>query len=315
MRMRMGRRIACAAATALAACTSAPRYTHTSLSEDDITRLTRNACPPLGWGRARLDALKADGFEIVDAQERQTLAKSITACLGSPDPALRDGIAYEALVTLLRERQLDADTMRALLVDLTARLTSREPLGVEQPFAALALSEVARADRVETFLADAERTKLLVDAQHWFINIRDYRGFRDGEGWRHAVAHGSDLLMQLALNPKIDGEGVRLIVAAIGVQVAPEGHAYIHGESERLARAILFASHRGAMDEAGWTAWLEAVATPKNADTVYASEAGLAWRHNTLSFLRALYIEVVVGPYPEDDVLHPGLEAALEAMP
>src|SRR5690606_23650910 len=139
-------------------------------------------------------------------------------------------------------------------------------------------AEVARADRIEAYLTEDELTKLLVDAQHWFINITDYRGFSETDGWRHAVAHGSDLLMQLALNPRIDAEGIKLIVSAVGVQAAPPGHAYVHGESERLARPILFAAQRGAMSEAEWTAWLMALATPKDASKVFTSEAGLNWR-------------------------------------
>ena len=186
---------------------------------------------------------------------------------------------------------------------------------MQQPFAALALSEVARADRIDAYLTEDELVKLLVEAQHWFINIQDYRGFSDADGWRHAVAHGSDLLLQLALNPRIDAEGLRVIVSAVGVQVAPKGHAYIHGESERLARPILFAAGRGVMSEKEWSDWLMKVATPEDPDKVFASEAGLAWRHNVMGFLQALYMNVVVGSDPKDDVLRPGLEAALKAMP
>jgi hypothetical protein len=272
-------------------------------------------CPPAGWDRARLEGLKAAEFEIADAAARETFAKAVTACLASPDPWLRDGVAFEALTHMLRARQLSDDTMRALLVDLTARLDSKEPWGVEQPFAALVLSEVARADRIKPYLSEDELVKLLVDAQHWFINISDYRGFSEAEGWRHAVAHGSDLLMQLALNPRIDAEGLRLIVSAVGVQVAPVGHAYVHGESERLMRPILFAAQRGAMSEGEWTTWLAALATPKDADKVFTSEAGLAWRHNTMGLLLSLYANVALSTDPATKVLLPGLEAALKEMP
>ena len=273
-------------------------------------------CPPPGWDRTKLDALKEADFEIADVAERQSFAKAITACLSGPgDPELRDGIAYDALSHMLRAKQLDDATKRALLVDLEGRLQANDPDGFGQPFAALALSEIARADRIEAFLTDDGRAKLLVEAQHWFINISDYRGFDDVEGWRHAVAHGSDLLMQLALNPKVDEEGLRVIVSAVGMQVAPEGHAYIDGESERLARPILFAASRGAMSEQEWTEWLGALAMPKDPDKVIASEAGLAWRHDVLGFLQALYVNVMVGSDPKDDVLRPGLEAALKAMP
>lgn len=294
---------------ALCACVAAP--------PDAMSRkgVIETGCPPAGRDREALATLKAAKWSITDENERAAFATGIAACLGSPDPALRDGVAYEALTHMLRAEQLDDATKRALLEDLTAKLGEPDPIGVRQPFAALALSEVARADRVQAFLTEAERVKLLVDAQHWFINISDYRGFSEKEGWRHAVAHGSDLLMQLALNPKVDVEGLMLIVSAVGVQVAPKGHAYVHGESERLARPVLFAAARGAMSETEWTAWLKAIATPEDADKVFASEAGLAWRHNTMAFLQALYMNVVVGSDPADDVLRPGLEAALKAMP
>ncbi len=302
---------------ALAGCAQAPPADFVSRPGASVMPSAAEPiqCPPLGWDRARLDALKAAEFEIADAGERSALAVAITACLASGDPAMRDGIAYAALTQMLRGDQLDDGTKRALLADLTAKLSAPDAHGVGQSFAALALAEVARADRIKAYLTEEERVKLLVDAQHWFINISDYRGFSDEEGWRHAVAHGADLLMQLVLNPLVDAEGLRLIVSAVGVQVAPSGHAYVHGESERLARPILFAASRGAMNETEWTAWLAEISTPKDADAVYASEAGLNWRHNTQTFLQALYVNAVLGSDAKDDVLRPGLEAALKAMP
>ena len=271
------------------------------------------SCPPTGWTRAQLHALKAADFEVSDFWARQLLARKITGCLASPDPALRDGIAFEALSHTLRAKQLDDETKRALLVELSVRLGSKDTLGFEHPFAVLALAEVARADRIEPFLTREERTKLLVAAQHWFINISDYRGFDDKEGWRHSVAHGSDLLMQLALNPAIDDEGLRVIVSAVEMQVAPAGHAYVTGESERLARPILYAASRGVMSEQEWTEWFGALAKPRA--EVFTSEAGLAWRHDVMAFLQSLYVNVVIGSDPNDDVIRPGLEAARKALP
>lgn len=299
-----------------AACSSEPRYASLpSLSVVDVAALHGHQCPPAGWDRERLEALEAAGFEIADPNERAVFATSIVDCLGVNDPVLRDEIAFEALSHMLRGRQLSDATMRVLLVDLTARLSSNEPWGVERPFAALALSEVARADRIAPFLIEDERVQLLVDAQHWFINISDYRGFSDKEGWRHSVAHGADLLMQLALNPRIDTEGLQLIVSTIGTQVAPERHAYVHGEPERLARPVLFAAQRGVMSEAEWTGWLTALATPMNADTLFTTETGLNWRHNTLGFLQALHMNVTLSDDPAVQVLRPGVEAALKAFP
>jgi Protein of unknown function (DUF2785) len=278
-------------------------------------QIVSSDCPPMGWDIAGLGTLKNADFEIADAGDRGALATTITGCLDDARPEVRDGIAFEALAHMLRAKQLDDVTKRSLLVDLSARLNASDPLGVGQSFAALALSEVARADRIESFLTQAERAKLLVEALHWFINISDYRGFDETEGWRHAVAHGSDLLMQLALNPKVDEEGLRVIISAVGVQAVQSETAYTHGEPERLARPILFAAARGAMSEQEWTDWLKTIATPPDKAKVFSSRAGLNWRSNVMGFLQALYVNVVVGSDPKDDVMRPGLEAALKVMP
>jgi len=169
------------AAVPFAACALAPQ---------PASSASGFACPHAGWGRGRLDGLKADGFEIAKEAERQASARAVTACLANPDPALRDGIAFEALAHMLRAKELSDETKRALLVDLTKRLAAPDPSGFEQPFAALALSEVVRADRIEAFLSEDELVKPLVDAQHWFVNVRGYCGFDGREGWRHGVLMG-----------------------------------------------------------------------------------------------------------------------------
>ena len=48
-----------------------------------------------------------------------------------------------------------------------------------------------------------EQLQQAVDAAARYLqSVRDYRGFDEREGWRHGVAHGSDLIWQLAVNPR-----------------------------------------------------------------------------------------------------------------
>ena len=124
-------------------------------------------------------------------------------------------------------------------------------------------------------------------------SVRDYRGFATGEGWRHGVAHSADLLMQLALNPAVDKGQLKRIASAVQTQIAPAaGHSYIFGESERLARPVLYAARRALLDAAWWQAWVQAVASPApfaTWDAAFESTAGLSRLHNTKAFLLALY--------------------------
>ncbi len=147
----------------------------------------------------------------------------------------------------------------------------------------------------------------------YFTGVRDYRGFDDREGWRHGVAHGSDLLLQLALNPALGRPELTRIRDAIATQLAPEAHFYTYGESERMSRLLIFIAQREIFSAEDWQAWL-ARETAVNADA-YASQAGLSRRHNMMMFLSLLHMQANLNQNEADNVLLPGARAALLALP
>lgn len=277
------------------------------------------ACPPAGWDVAALQALKADQFAVQDPAARTALATGLLDCLAHPDPELRDGVAFEAWSTWLRGGQLDEATRRAALVRLQAAIapSRADAAGFAQPFAALVLSEVARTDRKQPWLKPVERAALVEAAATYLASVTDHRGFVPGEGWRHGVAHGADLAMQLALNPALDKAQLDRLLAAVAVQVTPAGHAYVFGEPERLARPVVFAAARGLHTEAEWTAWLARVAAapPGGWEGVFTDPDGLARRHDVRAFLVGLYAVVRDSEDPGVQALLPGLRAQLEAVP
>ena len=288
-------------------------------------------CPPPGWSRERLEALAGAGFQVASAEVRDALALDLLPCLADPDPFLRDRVAFEALAHWMRGDGLPRPVRRTLLERLLPALEAAEggettgaagarDAGFRGPFHALVLAEVARTDRMEPFLEPAERARLLRAAAGFLAGVRDYRGYDESEGWRHGVAHGADLLMQLALNPAVDRSGLDRILDAVAAQVAPAGtHFYAYGEGERLARPVLFVAGRGLHSAEEWSAWLARLADPAPLpawSSAFGSQAGLAKRHNTAAFLLALYAGARESGSPALEVrLLPGLRAALAAVP
>lgn len=277
------------------------------------------SCPPEGWTPARLQELKAKGFAIGAAPERQALSLSLLDCLASPDPSLRDGIAFEAWSTWLRADALDLPTRQAALSRLQAQIApeSADAAGFRQPFAALVLSEIARTDRKQAWLESSQRAALVEAAARYVESVRDYRGFVAGEGWRHGVAHGADLLMQLALNPALDKAQLDRILTAVAAQVAPGNHAYVFGEAERLARPALYVAVRGLHSEAEWSAWFAKVAAPPAAGwpSVFNDAEGLTRRHDLRAFLLGVYAQARDSKQAGVQAMLPGLNAQLEAVP
>ena len=274
------------------------------------------ACPPEGTVRGSLQLLREQKFAVPD-DVRAALAAALPACLADPDPALRDGVAYEGLSTWLRAGQLDVEQRRALRDRLYAMLGEDAAAGFGPPFAALVLSEVARTDRIAPWMSADERADMVARAAAYLASVRDYRGFDAVEGWRHGVAHGADWLLQLVLNEQVDRAQVDVLLQAVAEQAVPESaHAYVFGEPGRLARPVLYAARRGLLDEGAWTRWFGALpprlGVPKQA---YADSVWLARRHDLMTFLMSVHLEADQSADPNIRALKPAVVQALKAVP
>ena len=255
------------------------------------------ACPPAGVTRADLVKLEAAEGVIADDAKRQRLAIGLLDCLGDPDPFLRDEIAFSALEGWMRAQQLDLDTLQRLRTTQLASLARPDAAGFAQPFAALVLGEVVRADRLKPHLTAAERAELVQAGTTYLRTVRDYRGFDPKEGWRHAVAHAADFMAQLARHPAVGKRDQQLMLAAIGTQLSAASaqvpaQSFQFGEGERLAVPVFELSARSELETADWDAWFNTLAVTA-AERVEMSPAQLAHRHNLKSFLMPLYIKLV----------------------
>ena len=123
----------------------------------------------------------------------------------------------------------------------------------------------------------------------------------------------------IALNPAFGRAEIDRLMAAVAVQVIPPvEHAYVEGEPERLARAVLYAAQRGLHDADEWRAWLERLMEAPAGmpwSETYARREILVRRHDLAAFLYALYVNVQESEQPGFAVLLPGLRAALRDLP
>lgn len=241
---------------------------------------------------------------------------ALADCLASPDPDVRDALAFSTLQRRMRAGAWSAGDLRALRDRLVAMLDAPDPDGVARPFAALSLSEVARTDRIAPWMTDDERTAMVARAAGFLSSIDDYRGFSDRDGWRHGVAHGADWALQLALNPALDRDRLATLRDAIATQAVPAGgHAYVFGEEERLARPLLAIAQRDVFDAAAWTAWFDGLGK-RLGDPAQAwkSEAWLAKRHDLAMLLYVLRANTEAAQ-PGVVALRSGVDGALKALP
>ncbi len=299
----------------LAACASAPAPATPEPSPPAVSALP---CP----AAARLAALgdeRARGEAILDMDPaaRRALASSLLPCLADLDPALRDGVAYSALSQMMRSQLIAADTVSTLRDELLAMLAAEDEAGFAQPFAALVLAEVARTDRVAPWMSPEERSALIAAAHAYLATLTDYRGFSDTEGWRHGVAHTADLLMQLSLNPDLTRPQAEAILAAVALKVGTPDHAYIFGESERLAAPVMYLARREFFTAEEWTAWFAGLwpADDPLREAAYSSEAALTKLHNLRAFAQTVHVSAKASNQATYDPVAAGAFALLTSLP
>lgn len=255
--------------------------------------LSMAQCPPSNFSQKDSEKLIANKFQVKDVALRNNLAIELLACIESTDPYWRDTIAFTSNSIWLRSNLLSNETVQAMRIQLLADIENSDDFdGFRRPFAALLLSEVARVDRIkETFSAE-EFNALIAPTANYMASISDYRGFDEKTGWRHAVAHSSDLVLQLSINPRIDAEQQKQLLDALATQIAPASNVfYQYGEPERLQRAVYYAYQTHKLDDTYWQQWFERISSPaplENWGSAFTTQAGLAKRHNTLNFLFAL---------------------------
>ncbi len=275
------------------------------------------ACPPDGATKDSLLALKRTEWRVADDAARKSLALALLDCLADSDPVLRDELALDALARWMRARQLATETLQSMRERLLPQLRAdaADSSGFRQPFAALTLAEIARVDRLQPFLSADQRIELVRAGAGYLASVRDYRGFDPKDGWRHGVAHGADLMLQLSLNPAVDRTRLDAILAAIASQTMPPGaHFYVYGEGERLMAPVFYIGRRGVLGVDDWNAWFLAL-TAKRARPEIATQASLADKHNLSSFLLPLYASLKEnGDAQMQARMLPGVTAAMKTL-
>ena len=291
-------------ATTLVAALACPSFASAAAQPSDV------ASSPALSDRAALAAWREEGFPT-STPDRTLLA--LADMMTADDPFLRDEIGFAGLSAILRRDAVDRATLTMLVDTFTKRLSAPDERGVVRPFAVLGLAEVARVDRISTFLDDAEFDGLVATSVGFLEEVEDYRGYDAELGWRHSVAHSADLILQLALNPRTSSDQLQRMADAIASQVSP-AEPYVHGEPRRLARALLYIARHANAAGLDWPDMLDQMTAdvPRREDA--RGEAlldQLARQHNLRAFLLEVYAVAVSS---QDRRLEPLGNAALEQL-
>lgn len=247
-------------------------------------------------GREFWRSIVRNNCAVPEGESAFALARELSGLLGSPDPELRDNLAYVILATWIEQGKFSQPELLSLLDERRANL--RSGLGesgtdsvLKRSFSALCLASLAEYDLKTPFLGASHYRGLLNDAMAYIKDERDLRGYDENKGWIHATAHGADLLKNLAGNTLFTKNDQQAVLAAIADKLSSVSEVYTQREQDRLAQTVVAIVKRADFDGASFDVWLDRL---KKEDKAVLSKrpftlAGLARVQNRTYMFEALF--------------------------
>lgn len=219
------------------------------------------AAAPQPRTRADWTALAAGGFIVPAGTSATELLVEMNTLLASPDPELRDLVAFSAAERwIVRDRVVPPDGLRRLLTLWTGNLAvGLGEVGDDRvylrAFSALSLSLIAAREAATPFLTAAEAANLFARLLDYVQRERDRRGYDPAHGWVHAVAHSADAFKFLARGRHWAPANLPRLLDAVSAVIASSDTVFVWGENDRVARALHAAVRRPDADPAALEAW------------------------------------------------------------
>jgi hypothetical protein len=221
------------------------------------TALADTSHPPAFWR-----SLKEAQFRLAPGQSA-ALATEAAQLLGSTDPEIRDGIAYEAIAAwVYRDQVLNAAQLQQLQAQLERNAVSGlghtdDDTLFLRSFSILALSVLAAEDLQKPFLTRQQYAGLVDLGVRSLTQERDLRGYVAVKGWGHATAHAADLLKFLARNPRLTAAQQQRIVEAVATRLRSAREVFVWGEDARLAATLGAVARRADAEAASFSRWFD----------------------------------------------------------
>lgn len=247
---------------------------------------------------AKNDYQTPEGYTLAE------LTETLFGYLPSPDPELRDEIAYTVYANWLKREMYSMEDigshLRQLLANLEQGIGETETDSVFlRAFSILFLAEIVHNDNKQPLLEEDQIRSILARGLWYLLAEKDPRGHMPVKGWAHALAHTADLMLVLGRNRHLNGKDLRKILDAIAEKIVhATEYIYIHGEDERLASAIVEILRRDLIPADEVETWSKIFIAPDGQDWkgVYTDEKRNRAYQNTRNLVRSIYLELLTSP-------------------
>jgi len=216
--------------------------------------------------------------------------------LGSPDGELRDELIYSLLIKLLTGHHLKTDQLSFALKKLITDQYLFASIGEQssddvfiRSFSTLWITGLLWLDREHPFMDTELRSEAMEKSAKYLSQEQDIRGYVEGKGWAHSIAHGADLAAVIVSHPLVEKRLIPIILEGV-TTCFWKGGVYVDDEDERLV-AIIQSLVNSNYPEDILVEWVEQVfdKLDRGLPEKGYSQSFYYGRTNSLQFMKTLY--------------------------
>ncbi|WP_170958347.1 DUF2785 domain-containing protein [Bacillus pseudomycoides] len=250
--------------------------------------------------KTQLKTLNNNIDQTLDIELLDELIDKMIANIGIIDPELRDELIYSIFEKWIRNDYLTKSQLQYLMKTCLSDNYLFYKIGEKntdsvftRSFSALVITEILSKDGEFCFLDKYLVLEGIEKSLKYLQKENDTRGYVDGKGWAHGIAHGADLLTAAIKHPKFSLEYVNECLCTIKLCLFKDAQ-YIDNEDGRMI-FILEALHDNKnIGECTFKNWIISLLTELK--DMYKSEGHSLFffrrRTNIINFLKTLYFRI-----------------------
>jgi len=249
--------------------------------------------------------VKENNYNVPDGVDVDGVIADMLKFIGHTDGELRDGLIYTTFIEWGEYKGIISIEQMRHILDICLSDThlffcigeKNTDSVFTRSFSSLVISVAFCIHYERPFLTtdDVQNIKNLV--LRYIDEEKDYRGYVDGKGWAHAVAHIADALVNIAGCESggehcIGRKGVLEVLQAIKFLVCNKEYVYTCQEDERLVTPFMVATDLKIFTTQELIGWIDSF---NMADKEYwrGNMPGDYYMHvNRQNFMRSLYFRL-----------------------
>lgn len=259
-----------------------------------------------------LAKIKANDYEVPAGIDVDGVIDDMLKFIGHVDPELRDNLIYPTFMNWGEEKGIiSAEKMKYILNVCLSNSHLFFGIGEKdtdsvftRAFSSLIISVAFCMQYENPFLSANDIMDIKKAVLRYIDQEKDLRGYVDGKGWAHAVAHIADALYNLAGCDKvacadnddeycIGRESLLEILQAIKTLVCTKDCVYGAEEDERLASALMVVIWREVLTNDEIISWIDSFDMADNEWWNGSVPADYYLHVNRKNFMRSLYFKLL----------------------